>query len=302
MNIGLTDIDGHNFPNLALMKLSAWHKAHGDSVEWADPMFGRYDILYQSKVFGFTPDDLNIYRADEIIKGGTGYGDLSMVLSEEVEHMCPDYGLYGITDKAYGFLTRGCIRKCRWCVVPQKEGGIKAHADIEEFLAGRRMAVLMDNNVLAHEWGISQIEKIIRLGIRVDFNQGLDARLITPGIARLLAQVKWIKRIRLACDKSADIPVIELTYWLLKNAGYNGEISCYTLIDDFQESFYRINYLRRYKWFVPHAQPYRDSIGTAIQQRHADLAHWANRGKLFRSCEFKDFRPRKNFSCSEYFK
>jgi len=306
MRIGLVDVDGHNFPNLALMKLSAWHKANGDAVEWADPMFGRYDIVYQSKVFTSTPDDTNYYHADQIIKAGTGYRDYTTVLPDEIEHICPDYLLYPRSKHydqltAYGFLTRGCIRRCPWCIVPKKEGRIARHTDIEEFLGSHRKAVLLDNNVLACEWGISQVEKIADMKIRVDFNQGLDARLITRGVANLLARVKWIKRIRVACDKSSDIPVIERTQKLLKNAGYNGEIGCYTLIDDFQESFERINYLRRYKWFIPHAQPYQDFDGTVIQRKQADLARWANRKELFRSCEFRDYEPRKGFFCRDYF-
>lgn len=94
MNIGLVDVDGHNFPNLALMKLSAWHKSQGDSVEFADPMFGRYDRVYMSKVFTFTPDCLDIYHC-EVIRAGTGYKDYTTTLPDEIEHTCPDYSLYG---------------------------------------------------------------------------------------------------------------------------------------------------------------------------------------------------------------
>lgn len=121
MRIGLVDIDGHHFPNLALMKLSAWHKAQGDSVEFADPMFGRYDRVYMSKVFTFTADCSDIYHC-EVIRGGTGFRDYTTILPEEIEHICPDYSLYGV-DEAYGFLTRGCPNRCPWCIVPHKEGG-----------------------------------------------------------------------------------------------------------------------------------------------------------------------------------
>lgn len=174
MRIGLVDVDGRGFPNLVLMKLAAWHKARGDTVEFADPEAGRYDKVYMSKVFTHSPDCRDEYPC-EVVRGGTGYRDYATVLPEEVEHTCPDYSLYGVGE-AYGFLTRGCPNRCPWCVVPRKEGGIRPHADIEEFLAGRRRAVLLDNNVLASDWGLVQIGKIVRLGIRVDFNQGLDAR------------------------------------------------------------------------------------------------------------------------------
>src|SRR5690554_6759636 len=106
MKIGLVDVDGHNFPNLALMKLSAWHKAHGDDVEWCIPML-QYDKIYMAKVFDFTNDDTTILNAKEIVRGGTGYG-LNNKLPKEIETMYPDYALYNIKDIAYGFLTRGC--------------------------------------------------------------------------------------------------------------------------------------------------------------------------------------------------
>lgn len=100
MRIGLVDIDGHHFPNLALMKLSTWHKSQGDSVEFADPMFGRYDRVYMSKVFTFTPDCPDIYHC-EVIRGGTGFRDYTTVLPGEIEHICPDYSLYGVNEAPF---------------------------------------------------------------------------------------------------------------------------------------------------------------------------------------------------------
>ena len=121
MNIGLIDVDGHNYPNLALMKLSAYHKQQGDNVEFASQLFGSYDRVYKSKVFTFTPDNMDIYDC-EIVKGGTGYG-IYTPLPNEIDLLQPDYTLYNIKDVAYGFLTRGCPNKCKWCIVPKKEGG-----------------------------------------------------------------------------------------------------------------------------------------------------------------------------------
>ena len=114
MRIGLVDVDGRNFPNLVLMKLSAWHKFRGDTVEFADPVAGRYDKVYLSKVFTHTPDCRDEYRC-EVIRGGTGYRDYTTTLPEAVEHTCPDYSLYGVGE-AYGFLTRGCPNRCSWCL------------------------------------------------------------------------------------------------------------------------------------------------------------------------------------------
>lgn len=224
MKIGLIDVDGHNYPNLALMKLSAWHKANGDYVGWVN-YFEEYDIVYKSKVFTFTKEDNTCINAGRIIKAGTGFRNYTTVLPDEIEHTCPDYSLYPQYKEAYGFLTRGCPNKCPWCIVPSKEGAIRPHADITEFLDGRKRVILMDNNVLASDWGLSQMEKIVDLGIRVDFNQGLDARIAgwNPDIARLLARVKWIKRIRFACDTKAQMSSIENAVRLLGSYGIKSE-------------------------------------------------------------------------------
>lgn len=124
MKVGLIDVDGHHYPNLALMKLSAWHKAQGDTVEWWWG-WGQYDRVYMSKVFDetYTPDIPEPVNAAEIIKGGTGYG-LGNKLPDEIEHIYPDYLLYPelTKDTAYGFLTRGCPRGCHFCIVAGKEG------------------------------------------------------------------------------------------------------------------------------------------------------------------------------------
>lgn len=147
-NIGLVDVDGHNFPNLALMKISTYHKQRGDNVEWAFSLLS-YDKIYMAKVFSFTPDDLNAYTATEIVRGGTGY-DLNSKLPAEIENCYPDYSIYGITDTAYGYLTRGCPRGCPFCIVAEKEGKqSKKVADLENFWRGQKYIKLLDPNLLA---------------------------------------------------------------------------------------------------------------------------------------------------------
>lgn len=121
MIIGLHDSDNTGFPNYALMKISAWHKAKGDKVEWFMPLV-HYDKVYSSKVFTFTPEDP--YLPENTVRGGTGYG-IYDTLPDEIDAMYPDYSIYPDCHYAIGFLTRGCIRKCSWCIVPRKEGGGK---------------------------------------------------------------------------------------------------------------------------------------------------------------------------------
>lgn len=296
MNIGILAVDS-NFPNLALMKISAYHKARGDQVEWYNPLC-KYDKVYAAKVFTFTPDYNYYINANQIEKGGTGY-DIEKVLPIEVDRLQPDYSIYNIdSNLSYGFLTRGCPNRCKWCVVPKKEGKISPYMDIEEITAGRKKAILMDNNILASNYGLQQIEKIIKLGIKVDFNQGLDARLITDEIARLLAKVKWIKRIRFGCDTPGQIAEVERASALIDKYGYKGEYFLYCILMDFEESFARVNYWKsKSRRFLPHCQPFRDlnNPHQIIPQWQKDMAHWADRKEIYMSCDFKDFSPRKVF-------
>lgn len=217
MKVGLIDVDGHNYPNLPLMKLSAWHKKQGDSVEWYNPMFSRHlDKVYMSKVFSFTPDYQYFIKADEVVKGGSGYC-ISTIngkeyynkfkdkqLPDEIEHIYPDYSLYNITDTAYGFLTRGCPRACSFCHVEAKEGRIsKKVADLSEFWNGQKNIVLCDPNVLACKEWKELLQQLIDSKAYIDFNQGLDIRLMTEEKAEMLKQMK-LKNLHFAWDRYQD--------------------------------------------------------------------------------------------------
>ena len=281
--IAIHDADGGKYPNLALLKLAAWHRARGDTVERFAPLYG-YDHVYSSKVFSWTPE--NRYLPMDAEKGGTGYG-LTKDLPDAVEHLCPDYAFVGI-DYSMGFLTRGCIRSCPWCIVPGKEGAIRAHADIEEF-ARHRDVVLMDNNVLAHDHGIAQIEKMARLGLRVDFNQGLDARLIDPAIARRLTALRWIRFIRMACDHKSQMPEVAKAIGLLRSAGCRKEIFCYVLVKNVDDALERVDFLRSLN-VTPFAQPYREQGNKAEPARELKrFARWVNLKKAFKSTDWQGY-------------
>lgn len=161
MRVGLIDVDGHNFPNLPLMKLSAYHKTIGDKVKWYDPLTAwknPLDKVYMSKIFTFTDDYQHPVCAKEIICSGTGYDYPSggQKLPHEIEHIYPDYSLYPelCKDTAYGFLTRGCPRGCSFCIVGKKEGMCSQKvADLSEFWNGQKNIVLLDPNFFAcKEW------------------------------------------------------------------------------------------------------------------------------------------------------
>lgn len=255
MHIGLHDSDKTGFPNLALMKISAWHKARGDTVEWWSPMFP-FDRVYSSKVFTFTPECA--YLPPDTIKGGTGYG-VYEELPEEIDAMEPDYSIYPDCDHAIGFLTRGCIRRCPWCVVPKKEGAIRPYRTWQQIKRlGGRDIVFMDNNVLACQHGIKQMQSMVGQNVRIDFNQGLDARLITPEIAELLAKLKWIRFIRMSCDTDAMLDVVIHAIRLLNEQGVKPyRVFVYLLVQDIPSAEKRAIALREVGAEV-FAQPYRD--------------------------------------------
>lgn len=218
--IGLIDVDGHNFPNIPLMKISAYHKAQGDVVEWYDPLFtGHCDKVYISKIFSFSPDFEYFIDADEIIKGGSGYCisldesgrefyDLSkeIKLPPEIEHIYPDYSLYpdATKDTAYGFLTRGCPRQCSFCHTSKKDGTISIKVcDLTEFWSGQKNIVLLDQNILAcKDWRIL-LQQLIDSGANVEFNGGLDIRLMTEEKAQYITKIKQ-RLVHFAWDRYAD--------------------------------------------------------------------------------------------------
>lgn len=190
--------------------------------------------------------------------------------------------------------------------------------DIEEIaIDGKDHVVLMDNNILAAgDYARQQLQKIIDLGLRIDFNQAMDARLVTPEFASLLGKVKWIDgRIRFGCDTTPQIKSCEQAMQMINDAGFKGEYFLYTMVggkNDFEECYNRIHYWwQRLQDFrhdhigravYAYAQPYRDPMNPnhSIPQWQKDLAAWCNKRMLFCKVDFKDFSPRKNFTCQEY--
>lgn len=234
MKIGLIDVDGHNFPNIPLMKISAWHKKQGDIVEWYEPLFHSFgepfDKVYMSKVFSFTPDYPYFVNAKEISKGGSGYC-ISLIdgkevfdkskdieLPYEIEHIYPDYSLYPeqTKDTAYGFLTRGCPRGCDFCHVKTKEG-LKSYkvADLSEFCNGQKNIVLCDPNILACKDWKPLLQQLIDSKAWIDINQGLDIRLMTEEKAEMIKKLK-IKELHFAWDRYEDKDIVTPKFKMFK--------------------------------------------------------------------------------------
>ena len=292
MKIGLIDVDGHNYPNLPLMKISAWHKAQGDQVEWYQPMFsGHMDKVYMSKVFSFTPDYEYYVDADEIIKGGTGYA-ISMrggrevydkskdkPLNDEIEHIYPDYEIYGITDTAYGFLTRGCPRGCGFCHVKAKEGQCSYKvADLSEFWRDQKKIVLSDPNILACPEHPDLLQQLIDSKAKVEFNQGLDIRLITDKNLELLRQIK-LDQIHFAFDRWQDKEIIKPRLRkFVEKTGFNkdkGHVMCYILCNydtTLEQDIARIQFCRELR-ISPYPMIYDKEHADPVYKR---LQRWCN--------------------------
>ena len=297
MNIGLIDVDSHNYPNLALMKISAWHKAKGDTVEWCLPLY-HYDIVYQSKVFDetYSPDIDWSPLADKVIKGGTGYG-LDNKLPEEIEHIYPDYSIYEhiTTDTAYGFLTRGCPRGCKFCIVAGKEGR-KSYkvADLSEFWRGQKHIELLDPNILACKDHPDLLQQLVDSKAWVNFNQGLDIRFTNERNIALLNQIK-VKEIHFAWDNPKDDlrPYFERykAYAKHKPHGEYGTVYCLTNFGStMEEDLHRI-YTLRDLGYAPYVMIY-DKPHAPREIRL--LQRWCNNRIIFKSCpRFEDYGPKK---------
>ena len=310
MRIGLIDVDGHNFPSIPLMKISAWHKSQGNSVEWYQPMFsGHMDRVYMSKVFSFTPDYEWYIDADEIIRGGSGYcielvdgkevyhTEKDKLLPPEIEHIYPDYSLYPelTKDTAYGFLTRGCPRNCGFCHTTQKDGcrSYKV-ADITEFWKDQKNIVLLDQNILACKDHLELFDQLISTKARIEFNGGLDIRLINEKNIEKFKQLK-LKCIHFAFDRYQDKEIVMKKLKLFKEAtGFNkdkGKIMVYVLCNydtTLDQDIERIQFCRSLK-FSPYPMIYDKEHADPIYRK---LQRWCS-NFIFWSCEtFEDYNKK----------
>lgn len=301
MKIGLIDVDGHHFPNIPLMKLSAWHKKNGDSVEWYNPMFcGKMDIVYMSKVFSFTDDYPFPIYADKIIKSGSDYAikivdgkkvynkSADVNLPYEIEHIFPDYSLYPdlTKDTAYGFLTRGCPRNCEFCHVGIKEGKCSVKvADLSEFWNGQKNIVLCDPNLIACKDWKNLLQQLIDSRAYIDINQGIDIRLMTEEKAEIISRLK-IKNIHFAWDRYNEKDVILPKLQMFKsitNWNYR-KMTVFVLVNfdtTFEQDLERVYTLRDIE-FNPYIMVYNKAHTTG-KDKIRQLQRWVNNRVIFRT-------------------
>jgi len=273
MKVGLVRVDG-KMPNLALMKLSSWHKKRGDEVFLIDLSGLNLDRVYASQVFA----------------GGPGF-DLKSKLPDEIEHVMPDYELFK-TDYSMGFTSRGCNRNCKFCVVREKEGFIREHAWFEEFLAHEKV-VLMDNNFLASPRWKEKLEYLIARRVKVNFNSGIDLRLVTEENAHLISKVRYYdwkfksRRLHVAWDRLQDEKQIFRGLEILTMYVPKRHIYCYVLVGfntTIRQDIYRILKLLEFG-VTPFVMIYNNKPDTMLHK----LARWVNQ-RYYQVVDWKKFR------------
>lgn len=322
MRIGLIDVDGHHFPNLCLMKLSAYHKGMGNTVEWWNAN-EHYDIIYMSKVFSdqYSPDIPEPQNADKVVKGGTGYAirlengkevyhkELDPPLSEEIEHTYPDYSLYpqythygeSLSKQcAYGFLTRGCPRGCGFCHVAPKEGRCSVKvADLNEFWSGQGNICLSDPNILACKEAPQLLKQLVDSKAKIEFNQGLDARLITAEKAEYLARMNLVPPHFAMDTMKAVEPVsrglklyVEACKRIRKKWNWrNAKVFCLTNFDTtFEEDMERIRMIQECEC-QPYVMVYNKPDAPPLIRR---LQRWTNSTAIYAASKQNFFAYQKS--------
>lgn len=303
MKIGLIDVDGHNFPNLALMRISAYHKAQGDQVEWWWSDFIHYDIVYMSKIFSdaYTKDAPEPLNADKVIKGGTGYC-ISLVdgvevfdkakneeLPPEIEKMFPDYSLYPQFDFAVSMTSRGCPRGCSFCHVAAKEGRCSVKvADVSDFWNGQKEIRILDPNITACRDKRDLMRQYKETGAILDFTQGLDIRLLNDDDLADINQMR-LRTLHFAWDNPKDD--LEGKFRNFAN-GFRrksniGMVYCLTNFNStMEENLYRI-YTLRDMGYDPYVMVYdKPHAPKEIKM----LQRWCNNKIIFKSCKrFEDY-------------
>ena len=265
-------------------------------MEWWNPLY-QYDRVYSSKIFDFTAADP--YLPDDTVRGGTGYRDIPLdrTLPGKIDNMFPDYSIYPDCDYAIGYLTRGCPNHCRWCVVPKKEGDIRPYRTWQQVVRkDTDKLVLMDNNILACDYGIEQLENLIGSGYRIDLNQGMDARLVTPEIAEILSRLSWIRNIRFSCDQKSQIDPVRRTIDLLQRNGVRPyRVFIYILVTkDIEDAADRVEALKSYTGINLYAQAERNErLGVMPNKMQLEFSQRYIYGGCYRSETWKEYCGRK---------
>lgn len=305
MRIGLIDVDGHNFPNLALMRISSFHKQRGDTVEWWWSDFVHYDIVYMSKIFSdtYTADVPEPLNADRVIKGGTGYcihlgndgkehfdKSKNTELPPEIERCFPDYSIYPQFPFAVSMTSRGCPRGCAFCHVAAKEGRCaKKVADDSDFWCGQKEIKVLDPNITACAEKRDLMQQYIDTRAIIDFTQGLDIRLLNQYDIEDINKMR-VGTLHFAWDNPKDDLESKFSDFAkgFRRKSNIGMVYCLTNYNStMEENLYRI-YTLRDMGYDPYVMVY-DKPNAPKEVRR--LQRWCNNKIIFKSCpKFEDYQ------------
>lgn len=290
MKVGLYDVDSV-IPNLALMKLSAWHRSRGDETELFQPLLREsYEKVYASKVFKFSTAS---YLDDAMETGGTGFS-LDAELPPEVEACRPDYSLYGYPH-SIGFAMRGCRFRCKFCVVPEKEGRPTSHRTIPEIWTQRtsRFLVLLDNDFFGNPEWEARISEILELDLLVCFSQGLNVRIITDNQAAAIASVKFRnlsgkkKQVHFAWDRIRDEGLVRAGIDRVLAAGLKPHQMAFFVLVGFdttpEQDIHRVHMLADLGC-DPYVMPYKRD-----DPYQRSFARWVNHKAIFNTVSWADY-------------
>ena len=303
MRIGLIDVDGHNFPNMALMKISSYHKSIGDEVEWWFSDFIHYDVVYMSKIFSdsYSEEVYEPINADRVIKGGTGY-HIHLVdgieifdkeshkdLPDEIEKCFPDYSIYPQFDFAVSMTTRGCPRGCSFCHVAAKEGKCSVKVgNVSDFWNGQKEIKVLDPNITACKDKRELMAQYIESGSIIDFTQGLDIRLLNDSDIEDINHMR-LRTIHFAWDNPKDDLKAKFENFAkgFRRNSNIGMVYCLTNFNStMEENLYRI-YTLRDLGYDPYVMVYDKPHAPKEIRR---LQRWCNNKIIFKSCKkFEDY-------------
>jgi len=306
IRVCLIDVDS-SIPNLALMKISSYFKRNGSVVDLIKLGFSGYEHdkreevvidgstynkVFISTIFTLNRDLVKVKHCKRVYHGGTGY-DIKTVLPDEIEHGSPDYNLYKDNEYSIGYLTRGCIRKCKYCFIPKKEGLLREHSTIEEFFNPNLPKImLLDNNFLAHKNCIKLLKELKKTKKKITFKQGLDFRLLTEEKAKLLSELNYDCEYIFAFDRPKDRPIIEKNLKeIWKPLVRNWQTKFFVLVGfntTLQQDLERVYFLRKNKC-LPYIMRHTNCYSSPNKPFYTDLASWCNQPKLFKNMSFKEF-------------
>jgi radical SAM superfamily enzyme YgiQ (UPF0313 family) len=307
-SILLIDVDSQ-IPNLALMKLYSYFKNKGYHIDFKKlnrSYFSRhnekiiidasdYEKVFISVIFSNNKNIVKVENCDDVVYGGVGY-DYTIKLPEEIDCQKEDYSIYPDSKYSYGFITRGCIRNCEFCIVPKSEGRIYKYRNIDDIIQHKQVKFL-DNNILAYKDHESILQELIDKKIKCQFNQGLDIRLINERNALLLSKLNYLGEYIFAFDDVKNKSIIERKLAIVKKY-ITGDwrlkfyLYCHPSMDIKNDVVYRVEWCRENK-VLPYLMRNRSCWESDYKGFYNDLCAWCNQPHLFKKMTFEEFMKKR---------